>query len=705
MTSPHRVPQPGRAENEETMIVRSFPGMPRALRPLLAALALASLAGRPAAMAVEAVVVQPAVPAQADLQKKAEAPKDPTFSPEVEKKLAELFVKAKEALSKSIGEFMTREIAEIAQVTGLEEKGQQALAEPAKRAVESSVNIAVPAFEKTLRQQYKHLPDQIETILDQIISQIPVYAQTGLGGEADSDPREQEEWNRALQRTLTAEQWATWKKAEDDRTNALRQEMKGVMQASIEGIRAQYEEVLLSKSEEVVQALDLPEDRQGKLEEAAKELAENVAKEGEPRLEKILRKMPEVQRKQIVKQGRLYLGLDEDAQKKLDAGWQERLAGAISAEELKRVELAQAEHNAQRARAMGLVMLSILDERVAFSVEQRKLLQPLTERLASQQEELFPKGVNENISYNRQLFFGAGAKATDEELGAILTPAQMSRWRKVCDPKNQQDGARIRLNQPAATKKEEPPVILEPEEVEQVISDFLLEMAETELERLVGLMTLKVEDASRIVALSPEAVTRLETAARGAAEAAMTNWRSNADRNIRSQFAQIKPQHVRQRLENMGGYQFSGGDVEKQGVWEKTVKAVFDEGQLATWSKEVEERAAFRSTAAASAILAELDRKISITSAQRATLEAIIGKAIKEYEPDIARMFSFSNSVPWFLQTYTMFMPLASIPEKELQEILSKAQVDRLRGSNEFSNATHYWESVQRNHEQRVKVQ
>lgn len=704
MTSPHRVPQPGRAENEETMIVRSFPGMPRVLRPLLAALALASFAGHPAAMAVEAVVVQPAVPAQADLQKKAEAPKDPTFSPEVEKKLAELFVKAKEALSKSIGEFMTREIAEIAQVTGLEEKGQQALAEPAKRAVESSVDIAVPAFEKTLRQQYKHLPDQIETILDQIISQIPVYAQTGLGGEADSDPREQEEWNRALQRTLTAEQWATWKKAEDDRTNALRQEMKGVMQASIEGMRAQYEEVLLSKSEEVVQALDLPEDRQGKLEEAAKELAENVAKEGEPRLEKILRKMPEVQRKQIVKQGRLYLGLDEDAQKKLDTGWQERLAGVISAEELKLVESAQAKNKAQRVRAMGVVMLSMLDERVAFSAEQRKLLQPLSERVVSQQEELFPKGVNQYFSFNRQVFFMAGEKAADEELGAILTPAQVTRWRKVCDPKSQNNRVPVRINQPAAAKKEEPPAILEPEEGEQVISDFLLEMAGTELERLVSLMTLKVEDASRIVALSPEAVTRLETAARGAAETAMANWRSNADRNIRSQFAQVKPQHIRQRLENMG-YQFSSGDVEKQGIWEKTVKAVFDEGQLATWSKEVEERAAFRSTAAASAILAELDRKISITPAQRATLEAMIGKIIKEYEPDIARMFSPLNSVPWFLQTYSMFMPLASIPEKELQEILSKAQVDRLRGSNEFSNATQYWENVERFHQQRVKGQ
>jgi hypothetical protein len=255
------------------------------------------------------------------------------------------------------------------------------------------------------------------------------------------------------------------------------------------------------------------------------------------------------------------------------------------------------------------------------------------------------------------------------------------------------------------SKKEPPPAPVEPEEAEHAVSDYLLGKAVLERERLVSILTLKAEDAARVSGLTPEVFARLELAAKGAAEAALVSWRTSNDQNIHAQLAQMNPQQIKKRLQNMDNYGYSrtDADLEKQPIWEKTVKAVLTEPQLTAWNEQVAERAAYQGAAACAVILAEFDRKFPITPEQWAKLEPKLMHFMKEYGPDIARMFSPNNSTAWFMQTYSMFMPFASIPEKELEAILTKEQRERLKGSNEFSNATNYWENVQQNHAQRVK--
>ena len=50
-----------------------------------------------------------------------------------------------------------------------------------------------------------------------------------------------------------------------------------------------------------------------------------------------------------------------------------------------------------------------------------------------------------------------------------------------------------------------------------------------------------------------------------------------------------------------------------------------------------------------------------------------------------------------------MFLPFGSLDEKQILEYMTKEQWDRLKGSNEYSNATNYWENVEQQHKQRVK--
>ena len=67
------------------------------------------------------------------------------------------------------------------------------------------------------------------------------------------------------------------------------------------------------------------------------------------------------------------------------------------------------------------------------------------------------------------------------------------------------------------------------------------------------------------------------------------------------------------------------------------------------------------------AILVEFDRRNTLTTEQWAKIEPIIARILKEYGPDIAAMFSYANSVPWYLQQHTMLMVFAGVPEKELK--------------------------------------
>jgi hypothetical protein len=250
----------------------------------------------------------------------------------VEKKLEEFFAKTKEALVKFNMEAMDKVIAEVAKVTGLDEKGRQALSESARTATEASVAAALPKLEAIMRKQFKRQPSAIEPMIDQMLPQFETVARSGFGGEVEVDPKEQAEWISALQRILTAEQLAAWDKVEKERKAVIRKEIEGVLTASIDALRIQFEQEMLSKSEEVAQSLDLPQERRERLDQAAKSLAEKISKSEEGRLERMLLSMPELQRKQVAKQGRLYVAPNEGSQKELEKSWQEQLASTLTQE-------------------------------------------------------------------------------------------------------------------------------------------------------------------------------------------------------------------------------------------------------------------------------------------------------------------------------------------------------------------------------------
>jgi hypothetical protein len=102
--------------------------------------------------------------------------------------------------------------------------------------------------------------------------------------------------------------------------------------------------------------------------------------------------------------------------------------------------------------------------------------------------------------------------------------------------------------------------------------------------------------------------------------------------------------------------------------------------------------------------MVEFDRKHQLSAPQWEKCEPLVSKTVKDYSLDISGMFSSSDSTPWYLQSYMMFIPFAAIPEADFKTILGKEQWDHWSSSSDFSNSTSYFQNVQQMHKQRVKA-
>ena len=138
--------------------------------------------------------------------------------------------------------------------------------------------------------------------------------------------------------------------------------------------------------------------------------------------------------------------------------------------------------------------------------------------------------------------------------------------------------------------------------------------------------------------------------------------------------------------------------------FDKTVERELTAPQRAAWQRELDARTAYRDAAIVSLVLGEFDRRYLLTAPQWDRLLALLGKVMQGYGPDMQRLFAYSAaSAPWYLQGFTMFLPLQGIPEDDLEKALGKERWERWTSSSEHANGSQYWRNVMTFHEQRKK--
>jgi hypothetical protein len=349
------------------------------------------------------------------------------------------------------------------------------------------------------------------------------------------------------------------------------------------------------------------------------------------------------------------------------------------------------------------MIIADFDQHVAFTSDQRQRLLPLAERLASEMGALSSDTPNmEGISLENGMFLMAGSKAKEDELKDILDAPQLRHWQESSKQQPAGNASQVGRMPPAAVGAEPVPEA-ESEVLENIISDFLCEKLESQRKRALSAMIARAEDAARIAKLTPEKSDRLQTAARGATDQTIGSWTGNLERVIRQNVTGVTSETLKQRLASIPDYQYERRDYFWEGapILDAAIKAELGDEQQSAWKAEVNARADYHNEAVAALIMAQFDRKVLLTSEQFEKLAPKVTEVVKNYGPDMRQMFSSSER--WYLQYYTMFMPLAGVPEKDLKDVLSKEQWDGWSGCNEFSNVVSYWVNIKRNHDNRIK--
>jgi hypothetical protein len=238
--------------------------------------------------------------------------------------------------------------------------------------------------------------------------------------------------------------------------------------------------------------------------------------------------------------------------------------------------------------------------------------------------------------------------------------------------------------------------------MEEAISKHLYKMLLTERKKTLDAMLPQVEEAQRVLVLPEATVARLTTAAKGAVEQSLGYWRQNTERYVRQTVQSATPKNLLQLLTGTERVSFNrnNGDSGPQSteVWQTALKAALTPAQLKQLETAAQARQDFRLRAMAAMTVAELDRRRRLSAEQCAKLEPHVKKVLVEYQPDLERYMSTS----WFLQYYYALVPVAGVPEKEMQEILTQPQW-KLCKDRDLPDAMQYWEGIENNHKNRLK--
>ena len=542
-------------------------------------------------------------------------------------------------------------------------------------------------------------------------------AAPGDGPLKYTPPEEQPAWTEAVQRTLTPEQLAAWQ-ASAAQAKKDDQEIAKYVETQVDHVREGFAATMKNRLDELQTALELPADRAAKIDALGRLAVEQAVKAYRTYVARSVHSMNAENRRRILAAGRINFSSQGNDTPTHQEVWTVGLDRLLSASDRQRLDTVQAERDARRARALGRMLLVILDEKTALTAPQRDRLLGPAQEAVKQVKALFPPSDSQNYyQFSRETFFEAATHVPEEIARTILDPVQWQHWQQACKdsaegrdtPPGRRGGRRVPDPDPA--EKKEPPLAdsAEPEEIERFLSDAFDEKAAEERQRELAVLLLKTEDAVRVAALGEPATARLQTAARGTVEESLVSWKANLAQNVRSQLDNGDLENIRNMLANIPNMQFGvnesvPGGPENRSIWDKTVDRELTAPQRALWQQEVAARTTYKEQATAALVLAEFDRRYQISGTQWEKLQPPLQTVMRDYSQDIRRMFGYSpGNTPWYFQSYTMFLPLMGVPEADLKTILGKDRWEHWNSSVEHNNGVNYWQNIQQYHEQKLK--
>jgi DNA-binding transcriptional regulator YdaS (Cro superfamily) len=493
-------------------------------------------------------------------------------------------------------------------------------------------------------------------------------------------------WDEAAAKVLPAELAAQWQKTDKEERSKAETEAADMIKPSEQQAQQQMEIAMGTEIDGMVMALNLNKERQQALEKLSKEAIQESLKLARKGWLLQAKNYSSAERKRI--RGNVYFGINDEQQAIKQPTWTEGIKKLLSEEERTRMATDTKDREQRSSLAISRACLAEMDKMLAMNQDQRTKLEPL---LVDMMLPLMEQRRQQYWSYNATQLFQNAGKLKEEKVRAILDDIQWKHWRELINTNG--NSSRNSMPDMNGTFPEVP-------DMELAISQHLYKMYVTERSKTLATMMPQVEEATRLLSLPEPAVEKLTTAAKGAVETSLDNWRQFTESFVRQSVMTATPKNVLQALAGTERASLSRNDIQPQNtdLWKTALKTTLNDSQLKTLDKVAGERTSYRLKAMASMSVSELDRRRKLSADQCTKIEAAVQKVLTEYLPDIERYMSLQ----WFLQYYYALVPVAGVAEKDMQAILTPEQW-KLCKDRDLPDALQYWEGIKNNHEQRMK--
>jgi hypothetical protein len=583
----------------------------------------------------------------------------------------------------------------------MDEARRKAVDEAATAAVAQALESRKASLVKMLA---KIPPSSRQQMMMNDINDVPIL---GDDGSDDAVPSEQKAWTEALAKILTADEAADWKKAreasEAEQKKKSDEQLARLIDTFSDNYRQNFDRQMSPLVADIRSSANLDAARIEKLTKAA-EAAVNDAIEGwKAKATEAVGKMEAREREMMLQQGYVSVGWEDKNQPTNQKSWKDALDTLLTPDEKKLWEASIARRDDQRKQVATLILVSALDERLAFTSAQREKVQPL---LAKTAEGQFAQRLEQQWgSMNFRSIVSNLQKADHDSIKQHLEDWQRKLWESQIENFREEVAAQQRRDKQEKTGTEPLPNGPDPVAAEAVLSGFLFEMLKKEREQIEARMTANANDLVRAAKLSPEKTRCLQIAVKGAAEDEVNGWFNNYNQWVRNQVGgNQNPQSIDLLLRGIGRVNFGRQvSAEETAPWKTVTARLLSEPELAAWQKEVSSRSAYRAKATVALILTQFDNSARITGEQYDKLSTLAHESLSQYGPDIERYFGNRDpDSPWELNSYYNLIVLEGIPEKTLREILTESQWKTWE--TEFrGRISGYWDTIKRYHEERIK--
>ncbi len=496
----------------------------------------------------------------------------------------------------------------------------------------------------------------------------------------------EKQWEEAVAQELSAALITQWRQTSAEERGKLETELAEMVKPSEVYLRQQMEQTMMTEIDNLSTELNLDKERQERLKKLSDEAIEESLKLGRKQWLEQARNYSTAERQRM--RANTYFGLNEEQQAPALPIWQDGLKQVLTEAERTRMTTEKEQREQRSLVALSRACLAEMDRALMLSDAQRTKLEPLLPPLL---EPLLEQRRQQYWSYSPQQLYQNAGKAKPESVREILDEVQWKRWQELTASNSSSPRNTAETN---GTQPEVP-------DMEAAISKHLYQMFLTERKKALDAMLPQVEEAQRVLALPEETVKQLTTAAKGAVEQSLGSWRQNTERYVRQTVQSATPKNILQLLTGTVRVSFGRGNgdtPQATEVWQTALKDMLTPAQSKQLQTVAQARQGFRLRAMAGMTVAELDRRRRLSNEQCAKLEPQVQKVLAEYQPDLERYMSTN----WFLQYYYAMVPVAGVPEKEMQGILTPQQW-KLYKDRDLPDAVQYWEGIENNHKNRLK--